>query len=277
MKKQWIFLFALALSLALSSCGSDPSAGSAVTDENAAYLGKYLCTGITMDELSMNPDGKWLELNDNGTVTIFLTEESDEAEWQLEGENFTMTIAGKTVGTGKLQGSKLILEMMGMEYDFVREGASAEQAGAENTGSAFATFTCYGNLYAVRYPTDLFHQDATGLSDLYSDDGGKGWITKLDTEERVSEWLTGFDEKATSEAVRDYISGDFTVSGYPARAIVYQDQDGWHSEVIVDFKKDAGNDTYPMRAAYIYFTGDTYGSVWNEKIHGIINSLSLGG
>ena len=86
-----------------------------------------------MDELSMNPDGKWLELNDDGTVTIFLTEESDEAEWKLEGENFTMTIAGKTVGTGKLQGNELILEMMGMEYDFVREGASAEQAGAENT------------------------------------------------------------------------------------------------------------------------------------------------
>lgn len=273
MKKQWIFLFALILSLGLSACGSDPAPRAA--DENAAYLGRYVCTRITMDELSMNPDGKWLELNADGTVTIFLTEESDEAEWRLDGEKFTMTIAGKTVGTGTLQGSELVLEMMGMEYDFLQEGASVTQSDTENNG--FATFTCYGDLYSVRYPADLFHQDASGLSDLYSDDGVKGWITKLDTEDRVTEWLTGFDEKQASEGVQDYISEDLTVSGYPARAIVYQDQSGWHSEVIVDFKKDVGNDTYPMRAAYIYFTGDTYGAVWNETIQAIINSLSLGG
>lgn len=275
MKKQWIFLFVLVFSLGLSACGGAPAQG--VAEGNAAYLGRYLCTGITMDKLSMNPDGKWLELNENGTVTIFLTEESDEAEWKLNGEKFTMTIAGKTVGTGTLRGSELTLEMMGMEYQFLKEGAAATESDTESTGNTFATFTCYGNLYAVRYPANLFHQDATGLSDLYSDDGVKGWITKLDTEERVTEWLAGFDEKETSEDVQDYISEEFAVSGYPARAIVYQDQSGWHSEIIVDFKKDVGNDTYPMRAAYIYFTGETYGAVWNDTIQAIVNSLSLGG
>lgn len=278
MKKRLIFLFTLTLILGLAACGGTAGNSSAATRADPAYLGRYLCTGITMDELSMNPDGKWLQLNADGTVTIFLTEESDEAEWRLEGENLTITIAGKTVGTGKLQGSELILEMTGMEYTFVLEGTtSTDQESTESNGNTFATFTCYGDLYAVRYPADLFHQDASGLSDLYSDDGVKGWVTKLDTEEMVAEWLTGFDEKENSETVQDYISEDLTVCGYPARAIIYQDQNGWNSEVIVNFQKDMGNETYPMYAAYIYFTGDTYGSVWNEKIQAIINSLSLDG
>ena len=49
------------------------------------------------------------------------------------------------------------------------------------------------------------------------------------------------------------------------------------SEVIVNFGKDMGNETYSMYAAYIYFTGDTYVSVWNEEIQGMINSLSIDG
>lgn len=89
----------------------------------------------------------------------------------------------------------------------------------------------------VRYPTDLFQQDPAGLSDLYTEDGVKGWITKLDTEERVTEWLAGFDEKETNENVQDYQTMEYTVAGYPARAIVYQDAEGWHSEVIVNFGK----------------------------------------
>ncbi len=32
------------------------------------------------------PQRKWLELNADGTVTTFLTEEADEAEWKLKGK-----------------------------------------------------------------------------------------------------------------------------------------------------------------------------------------------
>lgn len=222
----------------------------------------------------MNPTGKWLQLNADGTADTFLSEEESEAEWRLSGQNFTMTVAGQTVGTGELQGTTLTLKMMGMVYTFVQEGATGQQD-ADSSSAAYATFTCYGNLYAVRYPTALFQQDPAGLSDLYSDDGTKGWITKLNAPERVTEWLTGFDEKAQRPGVEDYQSLEFTVAGYPARAIVYRDEQGWHSEVVVNFGKDLGNETYPMYAAYIYFTGETYMSVWSEDVQGIINSLTL--
>lgn len=67
---------------------------------------------------------------------------------------------------------------------------------------------------------------------------------------------------------------ELTVGGYPARAIVYWDEQGWRSEVMVNFGKNLGNETYPMYAAYLYFTGVTYMSVWSEEVQGIVNSLT---
>lgn len=107
MKKRLIFLFTLTLILGLAACGGTAGNSSAATRADPAYLGRYLCTGITMDELSMNPDGKWLQLNADGTVTIFLTEESDEAEWRLEGENLTITIAEDSAAQGNCKAVSL--------------------------------------------------------------------------------------------------------------------------------------------------------------------------
>lgn len=210
MKKFPLLCLTLLWSLGLTACGTSPGQPPTENSASADYLGKYLCTSITMDNLTMNPTGKWLTLKADGTAATFLTEEESEAEWRLSGDKFTMTVAGKTIGTGKLQGSTLTLEMMGMEYTFSQEGVLAQE---QADGTAFATFTCYGNLYAVRYPTALFRQDPAGLSDLYSGDGTQGWITKLDTPERVNEWLVGFDEKGAKEGIEDYQSLELTVAG----------------------------------------------------------------
>jgi len=259
MKKSLVLSLCLLCALVLCACGD-----TAASQDNTAYVGNYVCTGITMDGLAMNPEGKWLELHADGTATTFLTAASNEAEWQLSGEAFTMTIAGKTVATGTLQSNQLTLEMEGTQ----------PQEGDSDSGT-YATFTCYGGLYSVRYASDVFQPDPAGLSDLYTDDGTKGWITKLDSAERVTEWLASFDAKGTSETVTDYQTMDLTVAGYSARAIVYQDETGWDSEVLVNFGKDLGNDTYPMYAAYLYFTGPTYLSVWSEDVQAIVNSLTL--
>lgn len=268
MKKSLVLSLCLLCALALCACGD-----TAASQDNTAYVGNYVCTGITMDGLAMNPEGKWLELHADGTATTFLTAASNEAEWQLSGEAFTMTIAGKTVATGTLQSNQLTLEMSGMEYTFAREGTQPQEGDSDS--GTYATFTCYGGLYSVRYASDVFQPDPAGLSDLYTDDGTKGWITKLDSAERVTEWLASFDAKGTSETVTDYQTMDLTVAGYSARAIVYQDETGWDSEVLVNFGKDLGNDTYPMYAAYLYFTGPTYLSVWSEDVQAIVNSLTL--
>lgn len=269
MKQLSLILLTLLCLAGLAACGGGSAAS---TDDLAARAGKYLCVSITMDGVTMNPSGKWLQLNADGTAATFLSEEEGEAEWRLSGETLTMDVAGKTVGTGTFQGTTLTLTMMDMDYTFALEG-SADQS--QDSSTAFATFTCYGNLYAVRYPTDLFQQDPAGLSDLYSSDGTQGWITKLDSQERVDQWLAGFDEKAAREDVEDFQSQELTVAGYPARAVVYHDVAGWHSEVIVSFGKDLGRENYPMYAAYLYFTGQTYMAVWSDQIQAIVNSLTL--
>ncbi len=258
----------LLLALLLAGCGG----GEETPQDNSAYVGSYLCTGITLDGLAMNTEGKWLTLNADGTVDFFLTEEAGEAEWSLSGEHLTLSVAGERVASGDFQGEKLTLEMAGMTYTFLREGA---QVSREENAAVYATFTCYGDLYAVRYPTERFHPDPAGLSDLYSDDDTKGWVTRLGSQEQVTQWLAGFDEKAAAEGVTDYQSLDLTVAGYPARAIVYQDETGWNSEVLVNFAQDLGSDAYPMYAAYLYFTGPTYLAVWSEDIQTIVGSLTL--
>ena len=121
----------------------------------------------------------------------------------------------------------------------------------------------------------MFYPDQAGLSDLYTDDGTKGWITKLDSAEPVTEWLASFDAKGPARPSPTIKPWTSTVAGYSARAIVYQDETGWNSEVLVNFGKDLGNDTYPMYAAYLYFTGPTYLSVWSEDVQAIVNSLTL--
>lgn len=273
MKKISVIFLAGLLSVGLTACQTSPTPDGDVTQANIAYLGRYDCVSIAMDQLTMNPAGKWVQLHADGTMTTFLTEGSDEAEWTVSGENFTMTVAGKTVGTGTLAGGTLTLDLSGVEYTLTQEGTAP--TGDSDPAATHATFNCYGGLYAVRYPTERYHEDPAGVSDLYTDDGVKGWITKLDTQERVDEWLSGFDAKAVDESIENYQTLDLTVAGYSARAIVYQDANGWHSEILVPFGKDLGTKTYPMYAAYLYFAGETYEGVWNEDIQSIVSSLSV--
>lgn len=273
MKKISVIFLAGLLSVGLTACQTSPTPDGDATQANVAYLGRYDCVSIAMDQLTMNPAGKWVQLHADGTMTTFLTEGSDEAEWTVSGENFTMTVAGKTVGTGTLAGGTLTLDLSGVEYTLTQEGTAPTSD--SDPAATHATFNCYGGLYAVRYPTERYHEDPAGVSDLYTDDGVKGWITKLDTQERVDEWLSGFDAKAVDESIENYQTLDLTVAGYSARAIVYQDTNGWHSEILVPFGKDLGTKTYPMYAAYLYFAGDTYEGVWNEDIQSIVSSLSV--
>ena len=124
MKKISVIFLAGLLSVGLTACQTSPTPDGDATQANAAYLGRYDCVSIAMDQLTMNPAGKWVQLHADGTMTTFLTEGSDEAEWTVSGENFTMTVAGKTVGTGTLAGGTLTLDLSGVEYTLTPLGRS---------------------------------------------------------------------------------------------------------------------------------------------------------
>lgn len=286
MKKLTLWALLLTLALCLTACGQNGGTPN-VSNPN---LGKYRCTSVQMKELDLGSSGEWLELKPDGKMTVFLTEEPDSAEWTLNGTQFSMTVAGKAIGTGTLTDGILNVELMGMSYTFVKEGvpapAGSEQStenqdstqaeGSSAPAKGTAIFACYDTLYYVNYPTSLFHQDPDGLADLCADDGTKAWITKLNSKEDIADLTTGFDQKANSEDIQNYETMDLTVAGYPARCILYTKGDLWTSELIVNLGKDRGTRDVPMYAAYFHFSGASREAVWGEPIQDMVNSLRLG-
>ncbi|MBQ2926899.1 MAG: hypothetical protein IJE03_08735, partial [Ruminiclostridium sp.] len=208
----------------------------------------------------------------------------DTGRWSLTGPSFTMTIGGETIAAGTLENGVLTITLMEMNCVFVREGvtppkapAQAAQMPPEKTDDqaaatlppGMALFTCYGDLYQVTYPTALFYPPGDGLTDLVSDvTGTRAWITRLDSQQAVETWLSSPPEEHQTVL-------PLVVAGYPAQALVYAQEDTWHSQVIVNFGQDLGTRLHPMFAACLTFSGPDREAVWGEAIQQMVHSLTL--
>ncbi|MCF0123582.1 MAG: hypothetical protein HUJ67_05675 [Ruminiclostridium sp.] len=115
MKRFSALFLALLLALSLCACGSS----------SVDITGKYLCTSIVMNDVDLGSSGEWLELNEDGTASIFISGQSRSAEYTLEEGAFTLTINGQTSGTGTLESGVLTMDFMGMTCIF-RQEAPAE-------------------------------------------------------------------------------------------------------------------------------------------------------
>ena len=291
-KKPFLSVLTLVLALTLCACGgsaepSEPMEAPVTAASNDPNLGIYTCTSVKMDDMDIGAEGQWIQLNAQGNAVIFLVDEPDEGQWSLNGSIFTLTMTGETVGTGTLKNGVLTLDLMGTQCVFLRDGAeapkeTAPEAPAETEDEeadlppvGYAYLSCYGDLYRITYPTDLFQPSSDGLTDLVGHEGTKGWITRLDSREAVDQWLSGFSAKADSQEVLSCESLSLTVTGYPAQAVVYEDAKGWHSAVVVNFGRDLGDKTSPMYAACLSFSGDSLEAVWNDEIQAMAASLEL--
>lgn len=284
MKKFPLFLLTLAAALLLTACGST-TAQSEDAGSNDPNLGKYLCTSMEVDGMSLNPNGQWIQLEAQGKATVFLSEEPDEGQWTLSGTSFTMTMGGETVATGTLDGGRLTMDLMGTSCVFCKEGTyepaqqsdsvASDQAASEAEALPdTALFSC-GGLYTVTYPTSLLHPAEDGLTDLVSDDGLQVWVTRLDSKDQVTSWREVAETKSTGQDCQNFESFQLTAAGYDAQAILYQGEDGWHSEVLVDFGRNLGRDGKDLYAACLYFAGDSQEAVWSEEVQAIVASLHL--
>lgn len=288
MKRLTALCLALVLLASLPACGSqpqetppapEPEESVLVTDD--PNLGRYTCTAVSMDGMDLGPDGQWLELEPNGKAVLFLVGEPDEARWTLSGTTFTLTMGGETVATGTLVEGTLTADLMGMACTFVKEGASSAQeptptepAQTEYTPK-MGSFSCQG-LYAVTYPLDRFQESEDNLTDLISTTGAKVWFTKLDTKAAADQWRADFETKTASESVLQWEGFELTAGEYPAEAVVYEEADGWHAAVLVDFGRNRGTDGQAMTAACLYLSGPTREDVWNDDVQSMVSSLRLG-
>lgn len=288
MKKVSLFLLTLAAALLLAACGSTASQ-SGDADSSDPNLGKYLCTSMEIDGMSLNPDGQWIQLASQGRATVFLSEEPDEGLWSLSGTTFTMTMGGETVATGTLEGGRLTIDLMGTACVFCKEGTfesaqesdivSPDQAAgdAETEAEAIpdtARFSC-GGLYSITYPTALLHPAEDGLTDLVSDDGLQVWVTRLDSKDQVTSWQEVAEARSNGQDCQNFESFQLIAAGYDAQAILYQGEDGWHSEVLVAFGKNLGRDGKDFYAACLYFAGSSREAVWNQDVQDMVSSLRL--
>lgn len=265
MKKALIVFSCL---LCLTSCGTPPP-----PEAGAPELGRYLCQALTLEDLPLEVSGVWVELKEAGTLTVSLNGEERGGRWTLEGDAFALKLDDGTRGTGTLSNGILVLDMGSINGSFAKEGAAPAETAEPSTTT---TFSC-GGLYYVDYDTQVFQPDPTRLADLQGLSGtSNGWITKLDSAELTAQWLQSFEARRTDGLSQHYETRELTVAGYHTRAIVYQDQQGYHSEVIVDFGADKGTQQQPMWAAYLCFLGVSREDVWNDAVQSLLFSLRLG-
>ncbi len=287
MKKCTAFCLTLLMILSLCACGGQPQETAedpeapAATETNDPSLGRYLCTAVTMDGMDLGADGQWLTLKEGGEAILYLGGEADEAKWTLSGTAFTLTMGSETVATGTLAEGTLTADLMGMSCTFIKEGAqipsetpTEETPPAEFTPS-MGTFTCQG-LYTVTYPLDTFQAPGDGLTDLVSASGTKIWFTKLDTKVDANRWQSDFEAKLAGESILQFEQLTLTAGEYPAEAVIYEEADGWHAAVLVDFGRNRGAEGKPMTAASLYLSGPTREDVWNDNVQSMVSSLKLG-
>ena len=290
MKRLTALCLVLVLLLSLCACGGQEDTEAPAPEETPVVvtddpnLGRYTCTSAAMDGMDLGTSGQWLTLKEGGKALLFLGDEADEAAWALSGTTFTLTMGSETVADGTLADGILTVKLMGMDCTFVKEGtapapAPQETAPEETPETVYTpttgTFTCQG-LYTVSYPLDAFQAPGDGLTDLVSASGTKIWFTKLDTKVDANRWRSDFEAKLAGESVLQFEQLTLTAGEYPAEAVIYEEADGWHAAVLVDFGRNRGAEGKPMTAASLYLSGPTREDVWNDNVQSMVSSLKLG-
>lgn len=115
MKRLSALFLALLMALSLCACGG--------SGEDTAALGKYNCTSISMNDIDLEGNGEWLELQDGGKVALYVGGETHSGTFTLEENTLSMTIDGQEAGSGTLENGVLTMDILGATCVFQQETA----------------------------------------------------------------------------------------------------------------------------------------------------------
>lgn len=288
MRKNFLLPLLTLLTLALlGGCSADaPKPQAESTTASDSELGRYTCVSVQADGMDIGAEGQWIQLDPHGHALLFLMDSPDEGKWTRSGNKLTLIQGGETVGRGTLESGRLVLDLMGTQCVFTKDGTSvpAVETAPQDTGrdeddqppEGCAYLSCYGDLYRVTYPTDTFQPSTDGLTDLTDPEAGtQVWLSRLDSRDAVEQWLTGLAEKADSPDVLSWEDLSLPVGDWTAQGALYEEEKGWSATLVVDFGKDKGTKTYPMYAAVFSFAGEDRETAWNDTLQALTESLEL--
>ena len=87
-------------------------------------LGLYNGVSCSYAGIELGAEGEWIELKSGGKLTMMLMGEEYDAQWELDGENITVTdSSGSFYGT--LKNGRLTLDLEGLVYVYEKEDATA--------------------------------------------------------------------------------------------------------------------------------------------------------
>lgn len=84
--------------------------------------GRYEAVSAETDGGSVSVDGDWVELKSRGKATLSVMGSEYAAKWSTDGERITLKQSGDTY-TGDLRNGVLTVDLAGISYTFVKEGA----------------------------------------------------------------------------------------------------------------------------------------------------------
>ena len=116
MKKSITVLLLVGL-FCLSACQRIPFAPLSTALERNA--GAYGCTALSIQDLSLDPNGKWIRLDSDGTAGVCLAGAEEPGRWDLSGEQITLTLDGEDT-VGSLKDGVLEICLREMEGTYVR-------------------------------------------------------------------------------------------------------------------------------------------------------------
>ena len=123
------------------------SGGKAKDDPN---LGRYEGVSCVLDGIDLGAESDWIELKAKDKAALSMMGSEVTCEWSLDGETFTLKESGDNY-PGTLKDGVLTVDIGGMVYTFVKEGAAAPEV--PQNGAEAAAETGYWILLRV---------DATG-------------------------------------------------------------------------------------------------------------------
>lgn len=221
MKKFLAILLAALMLFSLTACGGDKDSVAAADPNLGVYNGVSVVTlGMEMDIAEVYGEGNSIELKDGGKASFILGGDEMKCDWELKGEELTLSIEG-VKSSGTLKDGVLTVDFMDMGIDmvFAKEGAAVSAPAASEDPAALDGF--YPVYSAVIGGEEIDHEllVMAEVAESYvifnSDGSGEIYFQDSESDTFTYDLETGILTDSSGVEFVFYVEGDAVTVEYP--------------------------------------------------------------